>query len=234
MIVAELLSDCRRLSLDVAPELRDRPLYVVDSATFDGLAINEGDDHLGHASRVPTGAMIERLGDQWQGPGPVVALAVDSIREAFQPEFFRQCLFAIVIHETAHLVPIADRDVADRAMVLLVDCEAARVYWELAAQEYNRKASAMIGVAIDPEHDHRFIRRCCHLFYRASLLDWDVEPGPLLGPACPGGQLAHWISDLLPELHRHRHSPFCEIEAIEPPPAFRRSWNIATQNLGEK
>ena len=79
MLDRKLLDDCRRLAFDIAPELKENPLYVSEASLFEGLPILQG-NCLGWAYRYAFSDLNYRSRlmetGHWEGPGPVIESAL--------------------------------------------------------------------------------------------------------------------------------------------------------------
>ncbi|QDT06896.1 hypothetical protein K227x_53190 [Rubripirellula lacrimiformis] len=224
MIATSLLDDCRRLAFTVAPELEANPLYVVDAETLAGTP--NPADCLGFARRGNwmDYETIDRIGDAWTGPGPLIALDGEVIRES-HGENFTAAVTGTMVHELAHILPaIEARELSHRQPGDKMDCDAVRQNQAVSLSRSIAKPAAEPGSCIDP-HNDQFIRRTCHVYSRAVAHGWDVSIDGLFGGslwfAC---QPAHWITSLLPELHSMRTASFAEIETATPPEAFTKLW----------
>jgi len=226
MLSSDLLAECKELAFTIAPELCERPLYLIDSRRFDGLPVPRGGCLLGFA--IPGGTRCDynirsALADVWQGPGNVVALCFDAIREAAVSEdAFRGCVLNVCVHELGHLLPmgeIAIRDDAD-----LYDCELVR------ERQFKQRAEALVSPetpvdAPDNPHNVAFIRRCVHLWSRASLAGWSIPSFDLFGGDlwfC--SQTPHYLAAVHRELFALRTANFATIEDTPPTFEFVDMW----------
>ena len=74
-------------------------------------------------------------------------------------------------------------------------------------------------------HDHQFIRRVLHVWFRAISAGWDVPIYRLFGPDCESFlQPPHYLASLMTELTAMQSATFVAIEAVSPPLAFSRLW----------
>ena len=211
MLTESLIAECTQMARLVAPELAARPLYVLNAAELPWLPPAAG-DCLGFA--IPDFVdcnVVDALGDRWQGAGPVIIL---------QPCDFRPKLLQTMLHELGHVLPAkCPADMRD-----LVDDPAKFKTWQ------HQKLA--VGLALpdlpmgDPDdcHDHRFVRRCLHLFTRATAAGYDV---PLHGlfqlPTMTWP--AHFLPLVLREAQVMRGHRFSEIEQTPAPEDFLAMWN---------
>ena len=224
MIDTALIADCKQFAEDIAPkEFTLRPLYVVDSHRFGTRFLPS--DCLGTA--IPAAAVLsdfrQRLGSEWCGHGHLIVLFGDTIEAAYRPEYFRAGLLQTFVHELAHIahLPVGQR-VADPSPIT-VDADTRRVERAYLARCIETTEPAQ--TSDDCPHGWRFLRRVCHLWYRAVIAGWSIEPHGVLGSAFGfGPQLPHWVCALIPELTAMTQAKFAAIEASEPPPGFMSMW----------
>jgi len=169
----------------------------------------------------------ERIGQGWQGPGPVVCLLPQDIEAEWGPEHFRDGVLNTLLHELGHVLPpakIPQDDFAD-----LFDVPALREWQRQKWAEADARPAPVPGTADDP-HDWQFIRRVCHLWARAKRAGWDIPSIGLFGGSlwfvC---QPAHWITALFRELVDMQDATFAQIQNSPPPDEFMQMWEGALQ-----
>jgi hypothetical protein len=225
MSSSALFSECHRLALAVAPELGDRPLYLMTQEEFAGQPSPTACLGWAEAQPVIDYNLVDILGGRWQGPGRVVCLDLPAIAQAAAaPDQVARCTLNVLLHEVGHLVPRTELPTREAELVptpafkqLQLECR------KLAIAIPEPEA----GAADDP-HDWRFIRRCCHLFYRACALGWDIPAMYLFGPRQWQSPTEFYLTLLLPECVRMSGATFQEIETEQPPAEFMQLWR---QNL---
>jgi len=224
MIDSGLLSECRELAFVIAPELKKSPLYVVDGSIFDGLPTPPG-DCLGWAH---DGSYVDynirgRLGESWTTPGPIISLN----RHAIQGEYgeqFRDGVLAIFLHELGHVLPPSPHIPKDDRAALF-DCQPIRQHQYAKAAEAVALPAPPAG-SPDDSHDVRFLRRVCHLYFRAVSCGWTIPMDTnLFGGSCWFCSWPiHYLFKLLPEVIQHRQATFLEIESVPAPAGFIHLW----------
>ncbi len=219
-ITREQLDRCHKLALDVAPELSERPLYVVDAAELGGLprldcfgwAIPRGIDYNVRAA----------LGARWTEPGPVIVLDGDAIADRALPGAFDRCLCNVLLHEVAHIVPPSPTCVEVDPTPMLLEYQRATLESELTAPPVPP------GSAGDP-HDLRFLRRCLHLWVRAALAGVDVPLHRLANAHAMQTSEVHYLPLILREAIAMRDATFFEIESAPAPPLLVAQWDADVQ-----
>ena len=220
-----LLSDCKTLAYQVAPELKKRPLYIVPLSLFDGLkGIMQGRCLAWADSGHPCDfAFRERIGDAWQGVGPLVALDATAIAEASRPDAFRDAVLNVCLHELAHLLP-PPAEYPTRDFAELFDVPGIRAHQELRRVQAENAPEPLP----DSErncHNAVFVRTATHLFGRSLLAGWQIPSFDLYGSSLwflP--QPAHLLEILFREVVEMRDRSFREIVASTPPQAFTDLW----------
>lgn len=214
-----LFEDCRQLALTCAPELSTAPLYIVDAADLVGLPCDRP-DCLGWAldDYLFDHNIGDRLGDRYRGPGPVIALFTDAIRESVSATGdFAQLVANVVVHEVAHIVPRREilepgntNEVRQLQLARMTTC------WNMADPEP--------GTA-DDRHDWRFIRRALHLLVRALEAGRDIPLGGLFNTANHfQSREEFYLAAVLSEALAMRGATFAEIEAVPAPTALMELW----------
>jgi len=168
----------------------------------------------------------DAIGDDWQGPGNVITLFSDEIRDAaVNDASFRGCVLNVCLHEIAHLLPVQEVAASDDAERF--DCPEVREY-QLAKWVEGNATPDPHPNAAENVHNAKFIRRTVHLLSRSLLAGWSVPSFNLFGGdvwfSC---QPAHYLVTLLSELIEMRDKPFCEIESSEAPAAFIEQWEAS-------
>ncbi len=217
MIDQGLLDECREMAFEVAPELQPNPLYIVDGeTTFDDLPEARG--CLGWAFTMTGIEHIpfrERI-DAWKGAGPIIALCEGAIRDAYGDDFDAG-LREMTCHEIGHIVP--EKPFVEIESLKDIDPEFVR------SHQLTKLAVAATKTQYAQMHDHRFIRRVLHIWYRAILFGWSIPIYRLFGgdteTYC---QPPHFLVALMPELVAMKSATFAEIEAAKPPLAFSELW----------
>ncbi len=217
MIDQGLLDECRQLAFAVAGELKPFPLYVVDAEkTFDDLPESRGClawaftmtgiEHIPFRERI----------NEWTEPGPIIALCEGAIRDEYGDDFDAG-LRETMCHETAHVVPASP--FVENAALADIPVETVRKH------QLGKLATAATKPQYAQMHDHRFIRRVLHCWYRAISAGWSIPIYRLFGgdteTYC---QPPHFLACLLPELTAMQSATFAEIEAATPPIAFTTMW----------
>lgn len=225
MLDPSLLSHCENVAHTVAPELRDRPLYIVDGSTLTDLAIgHHHHDCMGwaHSGIVTNYALRERIGVAWQGPGPIISLLPDAIQSEWGADF-RDGVLNTLLHELAHVLPpspdIPQDDFAD-----VFDVPTIREWQRKKWTEAQARPDPTPGAADDP-HGSQFIRIVTHLWARSTLAGWNISSCNLYGGDCWYlSQPPHFVAALLKEICEMRNAPFAEIIATDPPADFLALW----------
>ena len=217
MIDQGLLDECRQLAFAVAGELRPNPLYIVDGeTTFDDLPEARG--CLGWAFTMTGIEHIpfrERI-DAWKGAGPIIALCEGAIRDAYGDDFDAG-LRETMCHEIAHIVP--EKPFVEIESLKDIDPEFVR------SHQLSKLATAATKPQYAGMHDHRFIRRVLHVWFRAILFGWHVPCYRLFGPDSETYcQPPHYLAALMGELTSMQGMTFGEIEAATPPTGFTELW----------
>jgi hypothetical protein len=222
MIDDKLLSHCLNIAHTVAPELRSRPLYIVDGTGLTDLPVGHG-DVLGWAWRgnVTNYRLRDYIGSDWEGPGPVISLLPDPIRTEWG-KHFRDGVLSTLLHELAHLLPpapaISDSDFAE------FDVHTVREWQQMKWTEANALPEPPPGTADDP-HGPEFVRIVTHLWARSTLAGWSIPGVNLYGGGCWFlSQPAHFVTALLREIVTMREAHFAEIIAADPPSDFTALW----------
>jgi hypothetical protein len=217
MIEQSLLDTGRQLLLTIAPELRQRPLYVVNIRDFDGLPGRR--DCLGWAldRSITEWNYAEKLGNRWQGPGPVIALDGRAIAEEARPGQFERCVQNVLIHEAAHVLP------PPQPMQDLSESPSLKAFQRAMLEHKANMPEPEPGSPRDP-HDWKFARRCCHLFVRACAADYDIPVYRLLGSNLWQSGAEHYLPYVLPEAIRMRDQPFSVIDSELPPAGLMELW----------
>ena len=223
MINDAILSDARRLVHAVAPELGTRPLYIVAAATLDGLPSGHRDCLAWASDGVATDYDFrERIGDGWQGPGPIICLMSDAIVEECGVDRFRDGVFSTVLHELAHLLPPVDLPKDDCADIL--DTPQIREWQRAKRVQAESQPVPEPGTPGD-FHGPQFVRVATHLWGRSTLAGWNIPSFGLYGGSCWFlSQPPHFVAALLGEIVTMRDAPFSKIVSHEPPTAFTELW----------
>jgi hypothetical protein len=168
MDTPDILARCRELAFRVAPELRERPLYVIDGATSLAAGLSmAGCAGWAQGSWMPL-PLRDVLGDVYRGAGPIIALDVEVIAAAAEGDDPERCTSAVMVHELAHILPRADvPEPNDSGFQRLAD----DVFAKMSNQWFERPDVE----DLDAMHDLAFIRRACHLTWRAVEAGYDVD-----------------------------------------------------------
>jgi len=213
------LAECKRMALAVAPELAERPLYLLTSCNCCQipaavLAYTPDPATLDLCSR-----QTLQLFDEWQGPGTTIVFVQDAF-EHYRPEHRHAAMMLVCLHELAHNLPALEVE------AMPVDHEPT----EYEATEYANKFTAwnaeptfrkgMPGWVGD--HGDYFIRTALHLHHRANKLGWQLPLNDLL---CCGGMYSlshpnHYRATLAEEFDRMADATFAEIAAEPFPESF--------------
>jgi hypothetical protein len=218
-MIENLLNECHTLALAIAPELAaEMPLYVVDT---DQLCEEICAGCLGWAT---AGLRSLGLADDlpgWQGPGNVIALDCTAILDHVGPDLFDRFTRNVCIHEAAHLLPALKPVPMPRDFELSSGVKEAALKRLKAGLDGPDQPPGEPG---DP-HDSRFIRRCCHLFYRACAAGYDVLMPQLFGPFHLWlSRPEFYLAVLLPECIRMHDQSFGTIENEPAPQALMDLW----------
>jgi hypothetical protein len=213
----KLPDDCKQMAVRIASELTRRPLYIRDARDFDGLPSNGPCLGWAHDSATTVWPLAHAVGGDWQGPGPIIAIDLAAIANNALPNAFEQHVRSVVIHEIAHVLPpptpLADfphsHGLAARQLELL----------EAAAQKPEPEPNA------DPFHNLSFIRRCCHLYYRAVVLGYGVMPHAMFVSEPWLSRLEIYFAHAIGECARMREATFHEIESLPIPAALSDQWH---------
>ena len=217
MIDQGLLDECREMAFEVAPELQPNPLYIVDGeTTFDDLPeargclawafTMTGIEHIPFRERI----------DAWKGAGPIIALCEGAIRDAYGDDFDAG-LREMTCHEIGHIVP--EKPFVEIESLKDIDPEFVR------SHQLSKLATAATKPQYAGMHDHRFIRRVLHVWFRAILFGWHVPCYRLFGPDSETYcQPPHYLAALMGELTSMQGMTFGEIEAATPPTGFTELW----------
>lgn len=205
MINPGLLDECTTMALAVAPELARQPLYILDSARL-GLNADETGSCYGWCELRTNPLVVATLGDEWRGPGTTIALNVGAIQQAALPGSFADAVRTVMLHELGHAVPV--REYKPAAAITPVKVAWSRRLTEVALQTRDAPLNK------DPHHDHTFVRRCAHLYVRATEAGFNVCSHGLLSQWLHLGRYLPMLSD---ECTTLKHATFAEIEATDPP-----------------
>jgi hypothetical protein len=213
------LAECKQMALAVAPELAERPLYLLTSCNCCQIppavmAYTPDPATLDLCSRETL-----RVFDEWQGPGTTIVF-VESAFEHYHPQHRQAAMMLVCLHELAHNLPLLE------AAALPVDHEPT----QYEADEYGARQAAwnneplfrrgLPGWAGD--HGDYFIRTALHLHHRANKLGWQLPLNDLL---CAGSMYSlspatTYRATLADEFDRMADATFAEIAAEPYPAAF--------------
>lgn len=218
MIDPGLLSEAKALMITLAPELANRPLYVIDDQLLAGTPY-AASDCLGWCINrvVMHRPIIDRLGDAYQGPGVVIAFDEAKMREFCKPEQFHALLMQTAVHEAAHCFPIPSMVVEPGDTAAVREFQMARMAESLASPD------PPAGDEYDP-HDWRFIRRTCHLWFRSKLLGLSIPTTGIVKGHIFTSLFEYYLCELLAECVSMKDATIAAIEALPPPPEFMRIW----------
>lgn len=210
-----LLAEAHELALATAPELRARPLYVIDATQLGADAPCKDCYGFALPSSIPL-QVIDAVGPAWRGPGPVIALDLRLMEAAAPPGDFETAALSVLLHEVAHILPAAPVSTwSDFPEMRALHAEAIQAA---------RDAPEPTPGSPDDCHDWRFIRRYLHLWHRA------------VAAGSPVGLRYGWLNRLGvcgptayepllgPEVEAMAGRTFAEIELAPPPPELLRLW----------
>ena len=208
MTMNKIIADCEQLAHAVAPELADRPLYVLTADELPWLSMPEtcGGFALPHGA---TTGVREVLGARWRGPGPTIVLAVK------EPPL----MFQTMLHEISHILP-PQKTFTTADLSPPFAAFQCRMLVNNLADPHEPPMDAE-----DNPHDLGFIRRTLHAYFRASAFGYDVPLYDLFRHSYFHiAQEPHWLCTLLTELQAMRSCSFAKIESTEPPADFMALW----------
>lgn len=216
--MSAILDLAHNLALAVAPELQAAPFYLVPSALAEsaGLAMS---DLRGVAlvSSEFIWPLKEALGADYVGPGPIISLNLAAIEADARPGFLEPCALAVMLHEVAHVLPV--REIADP-----IDNPETKALHVAALADACTRPDPGYGEPGDP-HDLPFVRRVCHLVWRARAAGWDVRLSDALhsmGSFLAGGD--RYAEALRGECEARRAATLAEIEAAPMPDELMTLW----------
>lgn len=230
----QVFDECRRLAAAVAPELREYPLYLLDtretnrpehSNVYSGYTMRGGriDPHLRN---------VLKARGKWRGPGPIIVLCVPMLAHA--AEGFRVKTLQVMLHELAHVLPaVRLREPTGQNPEV-----AAKWRYEHALSYEDDSQRGQIEAAIKDADDHgaRFIRVALHLWIRAVRAGWLLPLTWLcaghvtnLSPVGWFSPPSRYLEALDDEPIRMAEATFAEIEATDPPAEFSRLWEYDLQ-----
>ncbi len=217
LLTPAIIADCRKLAFTIAPDLRERPLYIlphcgccpVGGCT---VAFTPGHERLDVCTR-------DRLiaANEWEGPGTTIVFVEDALAE-YKP--IRTAVLTVLLHELAHNLPLVDSEAlpADEAPT-----EFERIEYAAAIADWSQKPIFTKGKpGWWPDHDDKFIRRALHLHYRAKVAGEDL---PLCDLLCAGwghslSNAAQYRDTMIGELEVMKNASFAEIEKLPLPFLF--------------
>lgn len=216
----------------VAPELADRPLYVLLRSELPA-ELRGNDDTLGctmkHLDAIVR-PQLERLG-RWRGRGPAMIIDAKGVATtlARRPrESRRRCFasafLAVALHELSHILDIGLDDVANPEPPAALVALGRRIMAAEAAGELPPTNGD--GAAIPWRwHEWRFIRIAIHLAHRAMRAGVDLSPLDVFD-AAQHGLSATWeyAAALDDEPHRMASLNFAAISSAPVPAAFAAAW----------
>jgi hypothetical protein len=217
----------------VAPELADRPLYVLLRSELpadlrgDGETLGCTMKHLAAIVRPE----LERL-RRWRGIGPAmiidpagVAVTLTHRPRESRRRCFLHAFLAIALHELAHTLDVGMDDANPAAdppagLVALGRCIlAAEAAGELPPTNGDGAAIPWRG------HEWRFIRIAIHLAHRATRAGVDVSPLNVFDAAAHGlSDTWEYVAALGDEPQRMASLDFAAIRAAPAPAAFVAVW----------
>lgn len=208
-----------------APELADRPLYVIDQPS-DLAPYRTAAGYTG--SYLPGAeAWLKRHG-LWRGAGEIIVLDVADIADDLPPESKHRLderLRQIIAHEIAHQLPVRPpleilptslpEDMEDRLNRKVEDFHQKQV------QPQQTRAA----MPWDGDHGASFIRRCLHVHYRCDVAGITFPLGGLC--AGVGYRLSNpevYAEELADEPFRLRDATYKRILGTFPPKGFWQLW----------
>jgi hypothetical protein len=213
MIDADLLAECREFARIVAPELT--ALNVVDVEILAGLPVRGCCLGFSGSPALKDNVVAERIPD-YEG-GAIICLDFGGIEAAANPGCFRQCVNAVMGHETGHVVPKQEPFDILPATPLIRAYEIERLRTDLQGP--------MLDGPADVSHGAAFLRRCIHIYVRACAAGYDIPLSSMLGYASEWhSPPQYYLPYCLKEAMAMRHATFAEIEATDPPPGLVERW----------
>lgn len=210
----ELLDDAHEVLIQLAPERNFQPLYIVEAGELAGL--HTPPDSMGWAMTAPffDRNIADRLGDRYIGPGNLIVIDLRAIEQNFPGESGDH-VRTIAIHELAHCLPaLPVRDIPDTAEVREIQNEMMQKSCALPVPKPGAEGHY---------HSWTFIRRCCHLLFRASMLGIKVPPHAMTGEGWQH-DITRYMLAAMAECVEMQNATFAEIEATEPPALFMDYW----------
>jgi len=226
----QLCAEAERLCRAVAPDVAQRPLYVVLRSDLPqeyrfGEESPEGCT-LRHLDLILR-PVLKRLG-RWHGRGPAMVIDPQTIAASsrYRPRVSRRRVFhpsamGVVLHELAHILSIEPDDVDPPAGLILAG--RSLLVAELSGLGVPTNGP---GAAVPWRwHEWSFIRAVLHLAYRAALLGVKLKPTNVCN-ASDYGLSSTWryLAALGDELGRLADNDFATISVISPPDGFVELW----------
>lgn len=216
--MSDLLREAHDLALEIAPELRQSPLYILPAGDY---PLPQEIDAYAPAGIDAYWQGRLRSSGEWQGNGHLVVIGNQVL------DMEREEVLGIVLHECCHLLPHREP----------MDCPVATREAIRAAFDHAVKLSTVDNPApvVKPWgiwHRDDFIRRTLHLSYRSEHLAGEWVPLPCFraaGRPFRLSLLSRYRRALGDEPEQLRDKTFSEIEQTPPPEAFVELWLADTK-----
>jgi hypothetical protein len=218
------LSALHDLALQIAPELKAQPLYLLPN-------VSEVGCH-GLGAMVPDATKKRELisAGLWCGPGPLIQLDVESIENGRHS--FTLDTTGVLIHELGHILP-AQRIEHDPEPTDELIAKEAKSQEYIDALELRCIRKGLEPWLVGGNHGLYFIRICLHLMHRAKALGVPhiVPVAGFQYGLSPGWEYRDALGD---EPERCRSMTFTEIQEQPKPAAFAKLWNDDVNRWEEK
>lgn len=211
------------LALTIAPELRDRPLYVLDTAQLVESELPVTPDAFGFAIQTHRMlAPIAEIIDGYNGGGQVICIDFAAIEAAANPGFEEHVLNGVLIHEVAHCVPAKPiGEQTEDQVVRNFEASMLPAWFSTPQPEPGAEGDF---------HGPEFIRYCCHLYSRAQAAGFAATIDDVLGYDLLS--LKFYLPLVVGECLTMRDATFAEIQAEPMPEGLEEFWrsDIEYQN----
>jgi hypothetical protein len=214
---AEILAECKRLVLTVAPELA--PLYVVNYPFAEKPKLVTA--YAPHYSDFAIRDALVRY-RQWEGPGNTIVFVRGMSRDE---------ALGVAIHEAAHLLPVGEPadDLEPPA-----DEKFEQRHHVLANLRESKEVDGL--PAWYPDHGAGFIRVCLHLHHRSWAIGYEVGLPRLhcAGERYDLGAPWRYMHALRPEAEQMMDATFSDILSTPPREEFIELFRNDCRAWGER